>query len=513
MATKKQLEERIVQLETELASALELNEKAMAALAAAHAAIAERDARIASLEERFARLEARLMGNSTNSHVPPSKNPLHAPKRGRSSRPTGKPPGGRPGHEPHTFAAIEPEAVTRRVDCDPAVRCDYCLADLSDAPLALGEDAKPFFLLDLPKLALDVTEYRRPRRACDHCQRHTVAPLPAGVGPSPFGPGLVAFIATLTIRYRLGRRPVAALLADLFGRRISPAAIQSALETASEAISEAVAELIRAVEEAPVAGSDETGWRDQSGFAAGKRAWLWVATTSIGTVYAIAPDRGIAGSLTVLGAKFQGVVSCDRWRPYRSRFGHRRQLCWAHLAREATGAQDRGAILAKMKHVRLVATGEELVTWGEQFEAITDQLFNRWHAFERGELDRPALVRELRPVRLAAARLILRGTRALDKKLAATCRDISKQFGRLWTFVAVEGVSPTNNVSERELRGAVIARGLMLSTKSAAGRLLFTRLLTASATCRKQGRDLLNFLRVALERRAHGLSPPSLVPT
>ena len=105
------------------------------------------------------------------------------------------------------------------------------------------------------------------------------------------------------------------------------------------------------------------------------------------------------------------------------------------------------------------------------------------------------------------------GTRALDKKLAATCRDVSRQFSSLWTFLIHAGVEPTNNVAERELRGAVIARGLMLSTKSEAGRLLFTRLLSVSATCKKQGRDFLAFVMNALERRAHSLPPPSLVPT
>ena len=485
----------------------------MAGLVKAHAALAERDARIGSLEERFARLEARLMTNSGNSHVPPSKNPLHAPKRGRSSGPTGKPPGGRPGHDPHLFAPVEPETVTQQADCEPASRCDYCLADLADAPVVLGEDAKPFFLLDLPKLALDVTAYRRTRRACCHCRRHTVSPLPAGVGPSPFGPGLQALFATLTIRYRLSRRQVAALVAELFGRHISPAAIQSALEATSDAVAGTVTELAAAIEQAPVANADETGWRDQSGFAAGKRCWLWTATTPIGTVYAIAPDRGIAGSLKVLGPKFAGVVGCDRWAPYRSRFRHRRQLCWAHLAREATGAQDRGTILAKTKHAGLVGRGEQLNEWGQRFEALTDQLFAHWHAFRQGELDRPGLGQALCPIRLGFAQLVQGGTRALDKKLAATCRDVSRQFSSLWTFLIHAGVEPTNNVAERELRGAVIARGLMLSTKSEAGRLLFTRLLSVSATCKKQSRDFLAFIMNALERRAQGLSPPSLVPT
>ncbi len=87
-----------------------------------------------------------------------------------------------------------------------------------------------------------------------------------------------------------------------------------------------------------------------------------------------------------------------------------------------------------------------------------------------------------------------------------------RQFACLWTFVTVEGVEPTNNQSERELRGTVIARSLMLSTKSAAGRTMYARLASVSATCRKQGRNILRYLEDALERHALGLSPPALVP-
>jgi transposase len=90
---------------------------------------------------------------------------------------------------------------------------------------------------------------------------------------------------------------------------------------------------------------------------------------------------------------------------------------------------------------------------------------------------------------------------------------VSRQFGGLWTFLLHAGVEPTNNVAERELRGAVIARGPMLSTNSEVGRLLFTQLLSVSATYRKQGRDFLDFLRVTLERLAQNLPPPTLVPT
>lgn len=519
MAPKAQLEVRIVELNAALDAALALNErlvaaneKAMNALATAQAALVERDTRIASLEERLARLEARVKTSSENSSLPPSKNPPHV-KPGRGSKPTGKPAGGQPGHAPHHFAAIDPADVTRTVECTPATRCDYCLADLTDAPLVLSPEPAVHHQLDVPPLALEVVAFVRPKRQCDHCQHWTTAPLPSGVKASPFGHRLVALIASLTIRYRLGRRPVAALLADLFGRGLSIGAIQTALESASAAVEGVVEELKAAVTASPAAGIDETGWRDQeAGFTRGKRAWLFVATTPASTVFHIASNRGVDGSLGVLGAEFGGMVTCDRWRPYQSRFGRRRQLCWAHLDREAQGALDRGAVLAKKKDAKLVFRGEQLVAWGKAFSSVVDRLFAYWHAFKEGRLSRKELRQAMTPVRLCAAKLLRRGRRLDDRALAATCRDLWRQFGCLWRFVTVEGIEPTNNASERQLRPGVILRGLMNSTKSAAGRTLFARLLSVSATCRQQSRDLLDFLHQALEARARGLAPPPLLP-
>lgn len=504
MATKAQLEARVRELEVALEAALARNAELEAAVAAGNA-------RIAALEARLAKLEELLNRSSSNSSLPPSKNPPHV-KPGRGNKPTGKPPGAQKGHPPHAFAEVEASEITRTVPCAPAGRCDYCRADLHDAPLVLGEAAAPFYCFELPPLKLDVTAYLRSRRQCDHCRRWTVAPLPEGVGPSPFGPGLVAFIANLTVRYRLGRRPVSDLLAELFGRRISTGAIQGALVLASEAIAGAVEALKRTIEAAPAAGSDETGWRDQSGFAKGKRCWLWVATTEDGTLFAIAPGRDVAGSLRVLGEKFAGVVMCDRWSTYQSRFKERRQLCWAHIDREATAAVDRGRILAKKTDAKLVFRGAQLVAWGTAFAAEVDRLFEHWHAFRRGELSREALGVAMAPVREAVERLLETGTRHDDPALAATCRDLYKQRACLWTFLTAEGVEPTNNGSERELRPAVILRRLVTSTKSEEGRQLLARLLSVIHTCKKQGRPVMEFLRLTIERFWLGLPPPLLVP-
>ena len=82
----------------------------------------------------------------------------------------------------------------------------------------------------------------------------------------------------------------------------------------------------------------------------------------------------------------------------------------------------------------------------------------------------------------------------------------------LWTFARVEGVEPTNNVSERALRPAVLWRKGSFGSDSEAGTRFAERLLTVAASCRQQGRPLLTFLVTAGEAAVRGSPPPSLLP-
>jgi transposase len=85
-------------------------------------------------------------------------------------------------------------------------------------------------------------------------------------------------------------------------------------------------------------------------------------------------------------------------------------------------------------------------------------------------------------------------------------------WAALWTFARVEGVEPTNNVSERALRPAVLWRKGCFGSDSIAGSRSAERLLTVAATCRQQGRPLLAFLVAAGEAAVRGIPPPSLIP-
>ncbi len=82
----------------------------------------------------------------------------------------------------------------------------------------------------------------------------------------------------------------------------------------------------------------------------------------------------------------------------------------------------------------------------------------------------------------------------------------------VWILARVEGVEPTHSGAERALRPAVLWRKGSFGSNSGAGSRCAERLLTVVATCRQQGRVLLDFLVAAGEATLHGTAAPSLLP-
>jgi transposase len=153
---------------------------------------------------------------------------------------------------------------------------------------------------------------------------------------------------------------------------------------------------------------------------------------------------------------------------------------------------------------------EPIGRWGL---AEIERLFALWHRFRAREFDRKELQRRLIPLQARLGRLLRRGQQTPDRRAAALCRELTKWWPALWTFSWVEGVEPTNNVSERALRPAVLWRKGSFGSDSEAGSRFAERLLTVVATCRQPGRSLLDFLVAAGEAALQGSPSPSLVPT
>jgi transposase len=160
----------------------------------------------------------------------------------------------------------------------------------------------------------------------------------------------------------------------------------------------------------------------------------------------------------------------------------------------------------------LVDRGGEVEPIGRWGLVEIERLFAIWNRFRAGEFDRQELRRRLIPPQARLGRLLRRGQENLDHKAAALCREMRKWWAALWTFARVDGVEPTNNVSERALRPAVLWRNGSFGSDSEAGSRFAERLLTVVASCRQQGRPLLEFLVAAIEAAPRVNPSPSLLP-
>jgi transposase len=447
----------------------------------------------AALQQRIRDLEVRLGQDSSNSSRPPSSDPPQAAAKGkRQSVPSGRKRGGQPGHRGSFRSLLPVEQVDAVVVVVPEV-CSWCQQPFADGKGRRHGRVWRHQVVELPPLAVRVTEYQMEVRRCGQCGKRTRATLPAGVPRRPFGPRLAAVLALLTGRYRLSRREVQQLLADLWDIRLSLGAVTNQEQAQSAALAPVVAEVRAAALLAAEVNIDETGWRQEK-----HRAWLWAAVTPSLTAFLIDRSRGGAALEALVGEQFGGVVGSDRWSVYKRYPAERRALCWAHLKRDFQALVDRGG------------EAEPIGRWGL---AEIARLFGLWHRYRAGEVSRTEVPRQLAPIQARLGRLLWRGEENPDRKAAALCRELNKWWPALWTFARVEGVEPTNNAAERALRPGVLWRKGSFGSDSEAGSRYAERMLTVAATCRQQGRRLLDFLVAAGEAAVRRTAAPSLIPT
>src|ERR1700756_430033 len=128
------------------------------------AALDEARKLIADLQAQVHELRSQLNRTASNPSSPPSVDPPGAPKPVIKT-PTGRKPGGQPGHPAHHRLRLPPERVNTIVPYVPTT-CAHCQAPLSAEP-GLG-DPEPTWhqVAELPKLAAIITEHQGHARIC-----------------------------------------------------------------------------------------------------------------------------------------------------------------------------------------------------------------------------------------------------------------------------------------------------------------------------------------------------------
>jgi len=445
-----------------------------------HIAVLEKH--IANQDKHIADLERRLSMNSRNSSKPPSSDPP-----GAITPPQAKPKakrGARKGHPPHLRSLLPPEAVTRRIEVSPK-RCPCGSSDLEKT----GEEPLRHQVVDIPPIRPKVVEYVQHKYRCRKCGRLLHQPLPDCIKRRHFGPLLLAVVGILTGLLNTSKRKALSFINEVCGIPMSLGGLSACEAQISEALASPHQEVLAYVQGRPIAHADETGWPRGNR----EKGWLWTLCCSKAAAFMVMAGRGQAAARKLLDG-FAGILITDRWSAYNF-FAGLRQLCWAHLKRDFQALSERGGVLGAI---------------GRKLSALTKRIL-RMHRRARDEtLTWRTFRRRIAPPMRRVETLLASGA-ASGEPGSGQCRRVFNQRRHLWTFARDEKAEPTNNLAERMVRQAVLWRKGSFGTQSERGARYVERILTVCATCRLQGRSIIQYLRDACRCHLDGLDAPPLI--
>jgi transposase len=288
---------------------------------------------------------------------------------------------------------------------------------------------------------------------------------------SPFGPNIEALIVHLHVTQMIGFERLAKLMAELFGLTISEGAIANMLARAEARLSAAAETIAEEVRASPVIASDETSARVQ-----GRTWWQWVMSSSSAVYHVIADSRAAAVPADFLGEARPEVWVADRYGG-QNHHGLQRQVCLAHLLRDAQYAIDAGDTTFAPAFQKLL---RRACAVGARRESLRDSTLAQYLSTFESQLDRL----------LAEA-----PTSTAGRKLA---RAVKACRPDLFVFMRRRDVPCTNNVSERHLRPSVIFRKVTGGFRSPWGAKTYAAAVSVIATGRLRGQTALDALREAL---------------
>ena len=439
------------------------------------------------LEKLLESLQERLGKDSRNSSKPPSSDGPAAPPK-LPAPPTGRKRGGQPGRKGSARTML-PEGSEDRTVAVRLACCPHCRAEV---PFSCVTGTAMHRVVDLAQKLTEVVGYALEEGVCPRCQRKLRAALPPEAAPGGIGPRLQATAAYLRTEGRMSLTPLQRFFSEVMALPISRGWLHESGVALGNHLRPAWEDLSTQIRTADVLNLDETG------FGRKDRDWIWVALSARTVLFHFTDTRAARVLTSLLPADYSGVIGTDRYGAYNALKAAARQFCWAHLRRE------------------FIALGEsqapEVAALGKRLLAEQEEIFALWHALRAGEISRKDL-RACTALNLARLKRGLIQASAMDHKAARNLgKDLLRQWDKLWVFLKVEGVEPTNNAAERALRPLVILKRIFQRLPSPDGKRFFERLLSLGATARIRGVPYFDWLIKALHAAKLNQTLPALEP-
>jgi transposase len=400
--------------------------------------------------------------NSRNSSIPPSKDENRPKKNQSLRRPTGKRPGGQPGHKGSTLEMTR--TPHRVIDLVPEY-CNACGLSLEKAP-PIGKGKRQ--VVDIPPIKAHWTEYRTYGKICP-CGRCTVPDFPEGADfPVSYGANIEALIGYFHARQYLPFARMREMLGDVFNIDISEGGIHCLLGRFADRATPFYRMIGQRVAASKVVGTDETGVKVN-----GDKHWFWTWQSPKLTYIAHSPTRGKAAVDAHFPQGFPGATLVhDGWRPQVGTLAGHHQSCLPHL----------------LRHLNYLNEKYGDARWGTDFKVLL---------CEAMELDRDG------PTQQGRAIMVQRLDRLLEDPPARQHRELFTFYKRmcrerqhLLTFLFIKDVPPDNNASERAIRGVKVKQKVSGQFKTERAAQNFAKIRSVIDTTIKNGQDVVEALSI-----------------
>jgi len=410
--------------------------------------------RIVELEEALEAAERAAHRQAAPFRIPEQKR-VSAPKR----------PGRKQGHS--GAFRHQPDHIDEYIEVALCV-CPHC-----GGRYFIDQSQIEQTIEDIPPVRPWVTRLTTYEATCMQCGQSVRSSHPlqmslaTGAAGVQLGPRALALAAELNQAKGLSMRKTCAILGDCFNLRLSAGGLSQALDRLASKVQSQYDAIAQELRQAPVVHSDETSW-----WVGGPGWWLWVFVNAQSTLYVVDQSRGRRVVTELLGADFGGVLVSDCLAIYDEATALQ-QKCYAH-------------------HQKAISQAKALhPCQGEGFLTEVAAMLRAAVALQtyKPECD-PQNYNQLRQALECKAAQLLNSPRSEPCEEAVRNR-LNKQRDHLFTFLDHDGVEPTNNLAERQLRPAVIARKISCGNKTQKGARTWQILASLAATCAQRAASFI----------------------
>ncbi len=340
------------------------------------------------------------------------------------------------------------------VEVKPCV-CEHCQTDLSAGSSKLVDVNQ---ITELPEAKAEVIEVRQYLVDCPCCGKEQIGEPPAGLEMGrTFGARLEGTVVYYRQEQHMSYMRTKSALRDLHGVEISQGGIDQIMQRGGKKALEQIGPIQSKIQQSAVVHCDETSSR-----VGGDNWWQWVFCSASAVLHVIRFNRSVDVIRDVMAEHTVDVWVSDCYSAQMKSPARQRQLCMAHQLRNLQAVVDR----------------YPAAFWPRAMQALfrsAIHLHNR-----RDHLSPPEFHFQMQRIEHICNWLLERSIKLPEAK--KLLKRYLKYRKCLFVFLQRTDVSPTNNVSERNLRPSVVHRKVIGCFRSGWGARAYAAFASVIAT-------------------------------